>query len=152
MKSKNEKIAAEFEKIAAVRERLNNKEKLLKAKNRQLRIKRYIEIGSIAEKYQLDSLTNEELNGGFAEMQEKAHQSPTLEEWRKRAKAFAETHLLRLIISFAKEPSEELKRLLKDKQFRQNAFRKTEWCGLGMKEEIESLAKEHQGEIEIVKD
>lgn len=152
MKSKSEKIAAELEKLAEEKERLKNKEKLLKVKNRQLRIKRYIEVGSIAAKYQLDFLTDEELNGGFAEMQEKARHSPILEEWMKRAKVFAETNMLRLIISFAKAPSEELKKLLKDKQFRQNAFRKTEWCGLGIKEEIERLAQENNGKVEVAGD
>lgn len=145
------KTVERLKKIAETKEKLEQKERLLKLKNRKAQIRRWIEIGSIASKFGLDKFDDLVLRGAFAEIQEKAKHSPTMENWRQQAQSQQVSDQAKLLIIFADEPSEKLKKSLKEKQFRWNRWRK-EWYGHGKKDEIETLVREHGGRVEVVKD
>jgi hypothetical protein len=136
--------------LAEKKEKLEQKERLLKLKNRKAQIRRWIEIGNISSKFDLDKLDDLALQGAFAEIQEKSKHSPTLENWRQQAKSLQDVDQSKLLIIFTDEPSENLKKSLKEKQFRWNSWRK-EWYGYGKKEEIETLVREHGGRVEVIK-
>jgi len=138
-----------LKKIAEKKEKLEQKERVLKQKNRKIQIRKFIEIGTLAAKFGLDNLDNEVLLGAFAEIEEKAKDSPIIEQWKKKALLLKAKQQLRLIISFAQSPSEELKKALKCKNFRCNEWRK-ELYGFGLKEELEELVSAHTGKVEVV--
>lgn len=152
MQAIEDKTVERLKKILAEKkEKLEQKERLLKLKNRKAQIRRWIEIGNISSKFGLDKLDDLALRGAFAEIQEKAKHSPTLENWRQRAQSQQNLDQLKLLIIFSEEPSENLKKSLKEKQFRWNSWRK-EWYGYGKKDEIETLVREYGGRVEAVKD
>jgi len=151
MTIKDGKYAEIFEKLDRQRAEIEKKERILRNKERQLRISRFIKIGEVAAEFEIDRFDNETLKGAFTEIQEKAKQPNTLASWKKIGEAKKTTHLSPLIVSFQKDISDELRGVLKTKRFRWNSFRK-EWQGHGIREEVEKLTKEFDGKVELVHD
>jgi hypothetical protein len=141
-----------LKKIAEKKKKLEQKERLLKGKDRKAQIRRFIEIGTLAAKFDLGTLDIPTLTGAFAEIQEKAKHSPTLEQWRKKGQLLESTRLLKLIVYFVQDPDESMKRSLKEKQFRCNSWKRQEWYGYGSKEELENLVQTAGGKVEIAND
>lgn len=146
---KLEKITDQQEKLAQKKVAIEHKEKLLKLKERKLKTRRFIEVGSLASKYGIDQLDDETLIGAFSEMKERSQQPALLAEWKQKGAEFTTQHPSPLIVSFPKEISDELKDSLKDRKFKWNHFRK-EWQGYGIKDEVENLVKDAQGNVTTV--
>lgn len=151
MKLKSDQIIDRMKKLAEKRAKIDYKEKLLKEKVRKQKTKRLIEIGNVASRFGIADFDNDILIGAFAEMQERSHDDEVMERWKKKGISSSETSLHPLLISFGKTPSEELKRVLKNKRFKWNSIRK-EWQGYGIKEEVEKLIEEFNGKIEVAID
>lgn len=150
MKIEDKKITNLIEKLAKKKAGIEFREKILKDKERKIKTRRFIQVGSIAAKFEIDGLDDETLVGAFAEMQERSKQGNTLAEWKQKGLDLSETRLSPLIVSFAKEVSDEVKASLKEKRFKWNTFRK-EWQGYGIREEIETLVKEFGGIVDVAK-
>lgn len=146
---KVEKITDQKEKLAQRKVAIEHKEKLLKLKERKLKTRRFIEVGSLASKYGIDRLDDETLMGAFSELKERSQQPALLAEWKQKGAEFTTQHPSPLIVSFPKEISDELKDSLKDRKFKWNHFRK-EWQGYGIKDEVENLVKDAQGNVTTV--
>lgn len=149
MKKQQEQILDSIKKLAEKRTKLDYKERQLKEKARKQEVRKSIEIGNIATKFGIANFDTETLIGAFSEIQERAQHSDIKNEWKKRGDSLSESNLNPLLVSFGKDPSEELLRILKDKRFKWNSFRK-EWQGYGIKEEIEKLIKEFHGKVEAI--
>lgn len=148
MQLKDEKIADRLKKIAEKKAKLDFQERLLREKSRKQRTKRLIEIGSIAANFGIDAFDDFTVTGAFAEIQEKAQQPNMIENWRKKGEALSKNSLAPLLISFGKEPTDEMKTILKNRRFKWNSMRR-EWQGYGIKDEIEKLIQEFSGKVEV---
>ena len=88
------------------------------------------------------------MHGAFAEIQERAKLDEVKNQWKKTGSDLLGVSQSPLLISFEKQPTEEIITTLKSKRFIWNKFRK-EWQGYGMKEEMESLVKDFNGKVEL---
>jgi hypothetical protein len=149
---KTEEIIERKEKLALKKAVLEKREKLLREKERKIRLRKLIRLGDLVSKAKIDSLSENALFGAFLELQENSQNAPILNKWEIRgAKAFEadeRSNPQQLVISF-KEESPDAKILLKEKQFKRNSFRK-EWYGYGKKEELEELLKGYNVTIEVI--
>lgn len=146
---KVEKIIDQKEKLAQKKVAIEHKERILRLKERKLKTRRCIEVGSLASRYGIDQLDDETLMGMFSEIKERSQQSAVLDEWKKKGAELSTQQPSPLIISFLKEISDELKHSLKERKFKWNSFRK-EWYGYGIKDEVEDLVKDDQGKVTTV--
>lgn len=149
MTTKSEKYAEIFEKLDRQRAEIEKRERVLRNKERQLKVSHFIKIGETAAEFEIDRFDEETLRGAFSEIRERAKEPDTLRLWKNAGESMKTTALSPLIVSFRKQLSDELKDALKARRFRWNGFRK-EWQGHGIKEEIESLVKEFDGKVELV--
>lgn len=147
MQSKVEKISDRLKELAEKKEKLKFQERQLREKSRKQKTKRMIEVGGIAANFGIDSFDNQTITGAFAEIQERS-QPAVLENWRKKGEALSKKSLHPLLVSFGKEPSDEVKMTLKTLRFKWNSMRR-EWQGYGIKDEIEKLIQEFQGKVEV---
>ena len=145
-----EKLTNLMEKLAQKKAEIEQREKVLRDRERKLKTRRFIEVGSIASKFGIDGFDDETLMGAFAELQEKSKQATVLAEWKQKGEALSISRHSPLIISFGNEPSNEVKTVLKEKRFKWNTFNK-EWHGYGIKDELEGLIKDFNGKVDIVK-
>jgi hypothetical protein len=148
MQSKVGKISDRLKKLAEKKEKLKFQEQLLHQKSRKQKTKRMIEIGSIAANFGIDAFDNSTIAGAFAEIHEKFQQPNCVENWRKKGEALSKKSRLPLLVSFGKEPSDDVKMALKSQRFKWNSMRK-EWQGYGIKDEIEKLIQEFHGKAEV---
>ncbi len=139
--------------IAQKKERLEKKEKLLKQKERKLRTKRLIELGSLIEKIELNDLQGSALFGALLEIKEKSKNKDSIEAWTKKGKEFSARPFAvkqsPLAISFAHSPPEAILKILREKSFKWNRFRK-EWYGFGDKKSLEDTLKNANATIEVL--
>lgn len=143
---------SEKEKLAQKFAKLEMKEKLIKEKERKLRTKRLIELGSIITSAGLDDLEKEILLGAFLEIKNLSGKDGKINDWREKGKGFLKTdeelNPQPLIISFASELPGEIKTALKKKKFKWNQFRR-EWYGYGKKEELEKSLSGLNANVEV---
>lgn len=149
MKLKDDKIIDKLKKIAEKETQLELEKRVLREKARKQATKKFIQIGSIAARFELDQLDNLTLAGAFAEIQEMSKNESIKEEWRRKGEASTKTSLCPLLISFGKEPSTDMIDILKNMRFKWNKFHK-EWQGYGIKDEIEKLVHEFNGKVKAV--
>ncbi len=139
------------ERLAKKKAKIEAKEKLLKVKERQFKIRKFIELGELVCKTGIDALDMTILLGAFVEIQEKSTEHETLKSWAKKGQHFVEkeqaSNDLPLIISFETDPPPDIKNTLKGLKFKWNAFRR-EWYGYGKKERLEELLKAFKATIE----
>lgn len=147
---KEQKLSEMIDKLAQKKAEIEHKERILRDRERKLKDRRFIEVGSIASKFGIDEFDDETLMGAFAEMQERSKQPDTQLEWKQTGVALSTNRRSPLIISFGTDPSDEVKAKLKEMRFGWITFRK-EWHGHGTKEEIERLVKEFNGKVDVVK-
>ncbi len=147
---KDEKLMSLMDKLTQKRAEIDQREKLLREKERNLKIRRFIEVGTIAAKFGIEAFDDETLVGAFAELQERSKQADAKDRWKQMGTALSTNRNSPLIILFGKDPSEAVKASLKGKRFKWNTFRK-EWQGFGIKEEIEEMVKDFEGKVEVAK-
>lgn len=150
MQVRDEKISSLIKKLAQKKSKIEHREKVLKEKERKLKIRRYIEIGVIAAKFGIDQWDDMVLTGIFAEIQELSKANEAINLWKKKGEELSKTALSPLIVSSENEFPEATKDTLKKRKFKWNSFRK-EWYGYGLKEEIEELVKICDGQVDIAK-
>lgn len=145
-------VVSEKERLAQKFAKLEMKEKLIKEKERKLRTKRLIELGSIITSAGLDDLEKEILLGALLEIKNLSDKDEKINDWRVKGKEFLKTdeelNPQPLIISFASELPGEIKIALKQKKFKWNQFR-NEWYGYGKKEDLEGFLNAQKATVEI---
>jgi len=148
---KNEKIDVKIENLITKRKRVEFQEKVLKDKERKLQIRKLIAIGRIAQKAGIDKLDEMTLTGAFLEIGEKAKDQNTRKAWSEKGAKFVAADQIEnaqaLIVSFATDPSAEMKTLLKTLRFRWNTFRR-EWHGYGKIDDLKKAVGQEQGKVE----
>ena len=105
-----EKLKARIEKLEQMKSAIASK---MKINDRKLKIRRHIEIGALATKFGLETFDNETLMGAFAEIKAKADDPKTLDSWKQNGSEQSTRLPSPVIVSFAKDPGEELKKALK---------------------------------------
>lgn len=139
--------------LAKKKSRLNQKEKILKDKERKHRTRKLIELGGLISKAELEHLNEATLLGALLEIKEKLS-NESINSWTlKGEKALQndrEINFQPLIISFETEPTLDIKNMLRENRFRWNAFRK-EWYGHGKKDQMDQLLKNQRVTVEIAK-
>lgn len=150
MQQQTDQLLDKIKKLAEKRTKLDYKERQLREKSRKQEIRKLIEIGNMASKCGIADFDKETLMGAFSEVMERSQLPDIKNEWKKKGSILSETSLTPLLVSFKKDPNEELLRTLKDKRFKWNNFRK-EWQGYGVEEEIAKLVKESHGKVEVVR-
>ena len=148
---KVEKIAVMKDKLAQQRAGIDQREKLLRQKERAVKTRRYIEVGLIAARLGIDDLDNETLMGAFSNIKEQSANADIRNTWKQKGIELSVNRNSPLLISFSKNPPDEIKAALKEKRFHWNKFCNV-WQGYGIKEELESLIKDHAGKVDAVKD
>ena len=147
-----DQLKSQKEFLAIKKERIEKKEKILKAKERKLRIRKLIELGSLVEKAHIGQLQSEALLGAFAEIQLKSKDPETLSKWTETGKIFlnqqSSISKTPLIVSFETPPPEEILKQLRGYKFKWNRFRK-EWYGYGDKEELASIFEKFSPKITV---
>ncbi|HVW99163.1 MAG TPA: hypothetical protein VHA52_01770 [Candidatus Babeliaceae bacterium] len=144
-----EEKTSPLEKLKAKKEKIKFKEKVLKKKDQQRKKSRFIQIGTLAARHEIDHFDDPTLSGAFAKIKELSQDPEVVKQWKQHGERLAKVDRLPLIISFEKEPSEEVKKALKNSHFRWVSFRQ-EWHGYGIKEELEKLVLQHGGKVEVV--
>ena len=148
MKLQSNQLIDKMQKLAKKKAQLDYKERQLREKSRKQTTKKFIEVGSIASKFGITDFDTDTLHGAFAEIQERAKLDEVKNQWKKTGSDLLGVSQSPLLISFEKQPTEEIITTLKSKRFIWNKFRK-EWQGYGMKEEMESLVKDFNGKVEL---
>ncbi len=82
-------LGLQKEQLAKKKAKIEAREKLLKVKERQFRIRKFIQIGELAFKTGIDILDTTILLGAFVEIQEKSNEQETLKTWAKKGEVFA---------------------------------------------------------------
>lgn len=151
IRMKVEKIAVLKDKLAQQKAEIEQREKLLRQKERAVKTRRHIEVGVIAAKFGIDELDNETLMGAFADIKEQSSNTEIRNAWKQKGIELSVNRNSPLLVSFAKNPPDEIKAALKEKRFHWNRFCNV-WQGYGVREELESLIKDHAGKVDEVKD
>ncbi len=146
-------IEKEKQKIDEKKKKIRLEEKILREKERQIQARKCEELGVIAFKAGLYNLDKTILLGAFFEIVEKAKDQKNLEYWKSLIKTFHEDEIKTsetpLSISFAKDPTNEIRKAMKKANFKWNDFRK-EFYGYGNKIELESILKNLECKIEAL--
>lgn len=140
------KAELERQKIAIM-----GKEKALKETERRERTKKLIEIGGLVAKAGIDTLDINALYGALLSIKEKMNKPETLGQWsQKGASAFAkggnEGEGIPLVVQFKEKPSEEARSAIRALGLKWNVIRQ-EWQGIANLEDVESVAKQHNGNV-----
>jgi len=147
-----DKIEERKKKIDEQIERNLKKKKLLLEKERKKRASRFKDIGKLAYRADIDQIDESALFGAFIEIAKNINDDK-LKQWKEIAYEF-ETQSNNssekvFCISFLEDPSQEIKKILKENKFMWNRFRK-EYYGKGIKIEIENLLKGFKIKIEEI--
>ena len=117
-----EKLKEEHEKLKISKAKIQLKEKLLKEKERKQRTIQFSEIGRLAYKANIDQIESTALLGAFLEIAQHAKNLEKIEVWKKSSISFLKKQESEerspLTISFKKEPSTEIKEMLKKLNFK----------------------------------
>jgi len=142
-------------KLESQIERLKNRAKILKEKQRKARTRKMIELGALVEKAGISDLDSPTLLGAFQELKQKSSQKHVVEEWKKTGESLLvlsiQESLKPLILTLGQEPGPEDRAALKTLKFKWNPFRK-EWHGMGIYNEIQEKFKHLSPHIEQVND
>ena len=143
---------SEKEVLAQKIARLELKEKLIREKERKLKLKRLLELGDIVAKAEIDHLDVETLLGAFLEIKALSAKEERVEKWKAFGKESLDIDKVLnpqpLIVSFESELPMNIKIALRQKKFRWNQFRR-EWYGYGKKDDIEEFLKGQKANVEI---
>lgn len=136
-------IEDKLEELQRKKDKIQLQEKILQEKARQKRARRFIEVGKLAYKANIDEMDPEALLGAFLEIAELMEDQAKLTYWSKRGrelqqKSSSKEELPLLVITFAELPSDEEKRKLKQQGFRWYAARK-EFYGRGSEDLLRSI-------------
>ena len=130
------------------------KKKMLLDREKRKRASKFSEIGKLAYQANIDKLEENILLGAFLEIANTANDENIL-KWKNAAKKFSNTSSNDsnqvLCISFLEEPTLEIKKLLKERKFFWNRFRK-EYHGKSKKSDIENLLIDCKFKIEEIID
>ncbi len=144
LEEKKQKLNEKIEKISI-------QKKLLEGKEKKKRAAKYVEIGRLANKANIDQLDEEILFGAFLDIAKS--QKDKLKQWKDSADEFNKSQLKLsdqvFSIYFEEEPGKEIKKHMKEGKFIWNRF-KREYCGRGNRQELESLLKGHKAKIEEI--
>lgn len=135
-----EKIQLKKEKLKKQEMQIRHKERMLKNHEKKSQEKKMFELGNLAVQAQIDIIEPKALLGAFIEIAEKSHDKKTLQSWIEKSELHKKTNgtMQKILISFQKVPSQEIKNQLKQMNFRWNSFR-GEYYGYAFKEELENL-------------
>lgn len=141
-------------KIGLEKTRLEQKEKLLKEKERKIKISRFIKLGELISQVDLAAMEMPVLYGALLQIKEDSSDPLQIETWKaKGLKALQiekSNSAQPLIVSFKTEPSDSIKKLLKDQKFKWNSFR-NEWYGHGNEETLKTQLESSHALVEIAK-
>lgn len=142
--------------LAEKKEKLIKKEKLLKEKERKLRTRKLIHLGSLFEKAELDHFDSMQLFGALLEIKPMLSDDATLTHIAKKGKeAFdqkhKDTHLSPLAVSFENPPPKSLLLRLKQLGFKWNRFR-NEWYGTADQQSLAKELEKASPKIEVLND
>ena len=140
------KAELERQKIAIM-----GKEKALKETERRERTKKLIEMGGLISKAGIDTLDTNVLYGALLTIKEKMNKAETLGHWsQKGANAFSRGgnsgEGVSLVVQFKEKPSEEVRSAVRSLGLKWNVIRQ-EWQGIANLEEVESVVKQHNGNV-----
>lgn len=147
IEEKKKKIDAQIEKNLV-------RKKMLIAKEKRKRASKFNNIGKLAYRANIDQLDEKALFGAFLEISTNISEEK-INQWKEIVKKDFEIQTKNLDqlfgISFLEEPSQEIKKKLKENKFSWNRFRK-EYYGRGQRQEIENLLKGCKVKIEEIFD
>ncbi len=126
--------------------------KLLLAKEKKKRASKFNEIGKLAYRANIDQMDENALFGAFLEIAQSINDDK-VKLWQTNAEKFskAQSNLAEQVfsISFLEEPTQEIKKKLKENKFSWNRFRK-EFYGKGNRNNIVNLLKDSKFKIEEI--
>lgn len=147
------KVDLELQKLEEQKRKLQVKERLLKEKEKQKRVRRFSSIGKLAHKAGIDHLDEDILFGAFIEISSSLSSKEKQEDWKTKALSYNPGQKKQqgdpLSISFDSEPGPEIKKKMKKLGFRWNSFR-NEFYGYGKKDEIQDHLKDVNYSIEVL--
>ena len=140
-------------KLEIQKKKLLTKERLIKEKEKQKKVRRFTEVGRIASQANINDLDDETLLGAFIEISKRFHDSNALSKWKSLSQEHQaesqKSESVPLTISFKSPPNSEIKAKLKNLNFRWNRFR-NEFQGYGNKSAIEEMLKDSEYSIHVV--
>ncbi len=156
-KEKLELLAKKKQAILEKKENLSKLEKAIrikeKQKEKQSDLKKFIEIGKLANKVSIDQLDPVVLLGAFLEIAEQSSAKIKVADWHRKGSNFqlpsAEHTSIALCLSFKSPLDQKSKEYLKELGFKWNKFRK-EFYGYGDKGQLVERFKEYECKIESV--
>ncbi len=138
------------ESLSVKKQKLKEKEQIIKAQEKRSRQKRLSELGGLAYKAEIDKLDENILLGAFLEIAERSSDQKSIKTWLEKSKQIAmNKQSNRLLISFKNPPSFEIKDKLKQLNFRWNSFR-GEYYGYGEENMIAEILNGLDFTIEVV--
>jgi len=148
-----QELEIEKSKIDQQKRKLQIKEKILKEKEKRMRVQKCTEIGKVAFKAEIDQLDPLILLGAFLEVAEKKNNDTQINEWKKKSEAFLDEKdsdsLRQLIVSFSSDVSTEIRGVMRKMDFKWNKFRK-EFYGYGCQKNLEKTLEGSDFKIEIL--
>jgi hypothetical protein len=128
------------------------RKKLLLEKEKRKRASKFNEIGRLAYRANIDQLDEQALFGAFLEIAKNINEEKMI-KWKEFAEEFSKAQSKSFdqvfSIYFEEDPSQEIKRKLKENKFSWNRFRK-EYYGKGNRGDIENLLKDCKVKIEEI--
>ena len=141
------------EKLETSKERLKQREKLIKLREQKEKNKGIYQIGRIAKKASLLDMDREALLGAFLEISERSKNQKDVERWKEQAQSYSnessERQMDSVVVSFAGDPSNEAKKLIKDFGLKWNRFR-NEWYGYASLDEVKSSLEMFEASVTSV--
>lgn len=128
------------------------RKKLLLEKEKKKRASKFNDIGRLAYRANIDQLDEHALFGAFLDIAKNINEEKLI-KWKENAEEFSKAqsgNFVRVFsIYFEEEPSQDIKRKLKENKFSWNRFRK-EYYGKGNRDDIEILLKDCKFKIEEI--
>jgi glycyl-tRNA synthetase (class II) len=119
-------------KLEQKKNRLLAEETRLKLKERKMRTRHLIELGGLVTKANLDYLSSSTFYGALLSLAHSLETNPTIkDEWTKLGKAKFDQEKKEktaLILKFAQQPSDEIRKTIRNHGLKWNKFR-SEWYG-----------------------
>jgi hypothetical protein len=148
----DKKIIDKRNQIDKEKEKIRLKEKELKEREKKIRAKKFIEIGRLAFRVDIDTLDEDALLGAFIEISEKINDK-SINAWKKKSEELRKkqetSERTPLSVCFKSPPNKEIKDRFKELGFRWNSFRK-EFFGHGQHSLLSELVKGLDCKIEVV--
>lgn len=145
-------------KLETTKQKLRQREKILKEKEKMASKSALSTLGKLIVKGRVSHLDHEALIGALLEISEKSKDEKNLIAWRKKSQQHTidvlqkdEISLKRsaTTISFENQPTSEIRKKLKELNFKWNSFR-SEYYGFGNQDELADLLVDHKCKIETI--